>query len=35
VERTELLDHLDNIWSDIWDLMVMEVNELRGVMPPE
>jgi hypothetical protein len=28
-----LLDYLDNVWSDIWDLIVMEVNELRSIIP--
>jgi hypothetical protein len=31
VERTGLLDYLDDVWSDIWDLRVLEVDELRGV----
>jgi hypothetical protein len=35
VERTGLLDYLDDLWSDIWDLMAMEVDELRSIMLPE
>jgi hypothetical protein len=35
VERTGLPGYLDDMWSDIWDLMAMEVNELRSVMSPE
>jgi hypothetical protein len=30
-----LLDHLDNVWSNICDLIMMEVDKLRNIMPPE
>jgi len=23
------------LWSDIWDLIVMEIDELRSIIPPE
>jgi hypothetical protein len=23
------------LWSDIWDLVVMEIDELRSIIPPE
>jgi len=26
---------LDDVWSDIWDLVVMEIDELRSIIPPE
>jgi hypothetical protein len=29
-----LLDYLDGVWSDIWDLIVMEIDELRSIIPP-
>jgi hypothetical protein len=28
-----LLNYLDDVWSDIWDLVVMEVDELRSITP--
>jgi len=34
-ERLRLLDYLDGVWSDIWDLIVMEIDELRSIIPPE
>jgi hypothetical protein len=34
VERMRLLNYLDDIWSDIWDLVVMEIDELRSIIPP-
>jgi hypothetical protein len=30
-----LLDYLDGVWSDIWDLIVMEIDKLRSIIPPE
>jgi hypothetical protein len=35
VERMGLLDYLDDVWSDIWDLIVMEVDELRSIIPSQ
>jgi hypothetical protein len=26
---------LDDVWSDIWDFVVMEIDELRSIIPPE
>ena len=35
VDRMRLLNHLDDVWSDIWDLIMMEVDELRSIISPE
>jgi hypothetical protein len=29
-KKTKPLNHLYDLWSDRWDLMVMEVDKLRG-----
>jgi hypothetical protein len=28
-----LLNYLDDVWSDIWNLIMMEVDELRSITP--
>ena len=33
-DRMRLLDYLDDVWSNIWDLVVMEIDELRSIYPP-
>jgi hypothetical protein len=32
-DRMRLLDYLDDVWSNIWDLVVMGIDELRSIYP--
>ena len=35
VERSGLLNYLNDLWNDIWDLTIYEVDELRDEIPTE